>query len=318
MLVSRTDLPLRLLRRGKVRDVYEIDSETLLLVATDRVSAFDIVMAEPIPHKGRVLTQITAWWLRQMERHTRHHLLSVDIDDIVAEAPALAPHAEMLDGRSSLCRRALVFPVECVIRGYITGSAWKEYAERGTLAGEALASGLRESQQLPVPTFSPATKAEEGHDENITVSRMETIVGRRATAELERITRKVYEIGNDIAQRSGIIVADTKLEFGYLAHRMPRSDESFEPSRVILVDEVLTPDSSRFWPADQFEPGRSQPSFDKQPLRDYLETERREGRWNGEDPAPSLPREVVDATSERYLEIFRRLTHSPLDTGAAN
>jgi phosphoribosylaminoimidazole-succinocarboxamide synthase len=318
MLVSETNLPLRLLRRGKVRDVYEVDDETLLLVATDRVSAFDIVMREAIPHKGRVLTQLTAWWLRQLERHTRHHLVSLDVGDMVSMAPALEPHVEMLEGRSTLCRRALVFPVECVIRGYITGSAWKEYAVSGTLAGERLAPGLRESEQLPVPTFSPATKAEEGHDENITVWQMENLVGRRATAELERLTRKVYEIGSDIARSSGIIVADTKLEFGYVSHRMPRNDESFEPSRVILVDEVLTPDSSRFWPADQFEPGRSQPSFDKQPLRDYLETERREGRWNGEDPAPSLPREVVDATSERYLEIFRRLTHSPLVTGAAN
>ena len=318
MLVTQTDLPLPLLRRGKVRDVYEVDENTLLLVATDRISAFDVVMNEPIPHKGRVLTQLTAWWLAQLERHTKHHLLSLDVSEMVSLVPALAPHSEMLEGRATLCRRALVFPVECVIRGYITGSAWKEYAAHGTLAGERLAPGLRESEQLPVPTFSPATKAEQGHDENITVWQMEGLVGRRATAELERITRKVYEIGSDIARSSGIIVADTKLEFGYLGHRAPRGDEGFEPSRVILVDEVLTPDSSRFWPADQFEPGRSQPSFDKQPLRDYLENERREGRWNGEDPAPSLPREVVDATSERYLEIFRRLTHSPLDTGAAN
>jgi phosphoribosylaminoimidazole-succinocarboxamide synthase len=317
MLVSRTDLPLRLLRRGKVRDVYEIDEQRVLLVATDRVSAFDVVMQEPIPHKGRVLTQITAWWLRQLEGHAQHHLLSTEIADVLEAAPALDPHAEILDGRSSLCRRATVFPVECVIRGYITGSAWKEYSVSGTLAGEPLPPGLRESAKLADPTFSPATKAEQGHDENIPVSRMQELIGKRATAELERLTRKIYEIGADIAQRSGIIVADTKLEFGYLDDRLPSRDEGFDPSRVILVDEVLTPDSSRFWPADQFEPGRPQPSFDKQPLRDYLESERRAGRWNGEDPAPSLPREVVEATSERYLEIFRRLTRSPLDTGAA-
>ena len=317
MLVTRTDLPLRLLRRGKVRDVYEIDDQTVLLVATDRVSAFDVVMREPIPHKGRVLTQITAWWLRRLEGHARHHLLSTDVADVVDAEPSLAPHAELLDGRSSLCRRALVFPVECVIRGYITGSAWKEYSVSGTLAGEPLPPGLRESGQLDVPTFSPATKAEEGHDENISVSRMGELVGQRATVELERLTRKIYEIGSDIARSSGIIVADTKLEFGYLDDSLPSRDESFDPSRVILVDEVLTPDSSRFWPADRFEPGKPQPSYDKQPLRDYLESERRAGRWNGEDPAPSLPREVVEATSERYLEIFRRLTHSPLDTGAA-
>ena len=317
MLVSRTDLPLRLLGRGKVRDVYEIDANRLLLVATDRVSAFDIVMREAIPHKGRVLTQITAWWLTQLEPGMRNHLLSTSIDDIIEAAPQLADHSAMLEGRSTLCRRATVFPVECVIRGYISGSAWKEYAQTGTLAGEAMPAGLRESERLPVPAFSPATKAVTGHDENIPVARMEQIVGSRATAELERLTRKVYETGSDITSRSGIIIADTKLEFGYLDERLP-GDESFDASRVILVDEVLTPDSSRFWPADQFEPGRSQPSFDKQPLRDYLDNERREGRWNGEDPPPSLPREVVEATSERYLEIFRRLTHSPLDTGAAH
>ncbi len=322
MPVSSTDLPLRLLRRGKVRDVYEVNEEIVLLVATDRVSAFDIVMGEAIPHKGRVLTQMTAWWLSLLEPHVRHHLLSTDISDMTALAPGLERDAEMLEGRSMLCLRAEVFPVECVIRGYITGSAWKEYAASGTLAGEALATGLRESERLAVPRFSPATKAEEGHDENISVSRMEQLVGKDGTEELERLTRLVYEVGGEVARKSGIIIADTKLEFGYLrdAGDSARGDGSasdeFEPSRVILVDEVLTPDSSRFWPADQFEPGRSQPSFDKQPLRDYLESERRAGRWNGEHPAPPLPGEVVEATSERYLEIFRRLTHFPLDTGA--
>ncbi len=322
MTVSTTDLPLRLLRRGKVRDVYEINGEIVLLVATDRVSAFDIVMAEAIPHKGRVLTQITAWWLGILEPHLRHHLLSTDISDITALAAGLESHAEMLEGRSMLCLRAEVFPVECVIRGYITGSAWKEYAHSGTLAGETLTRGLRESERLPLPRFSPATKAEEGHDENIPVSRMQELIGEGATKELERLTRVVYDVGGDVARESGIIIADTKLEFGYLpdyGETVPghaASGDEFDPSRVILVDEVLTPDSSRFWPADQFEPGRPQPSYDKQPLRDYLEAERRAGRWNGEHPAPPLPGEVVEATSERYLEIFRRLTHFPLDTGA--
>ena len=314
MLVERTSLPLRLLRRGKVRDVYEIDEETVLLVATDRVSAFDVVMREPIPQKGIVLTQITAWWLRQLESIVSHHMLSTDIGEITARTPTLVGHTDELAGRSMLCRRATVFPVECVIRGYITGSAWKEYSMHGTLAGETLAPGLRESERLPVPIFSPATKAEEGHDENIPVSRMESLIGASETAELERITRRVYEFGNDVAHDRGIIIADTKLELGYLGDR----EKEFDPSSVILVDEVLTPDSSRFWPANQFEPGRPQPSFDKQPLRDYLDSERRAGRWNGEDPAPSLPREVVDATSERYLDIYRRLTLSPLDTGAAH
>lgn len=313
MLVSRTDLPLPLLRRGKVRDVYEVDARRVLLVATDRVSAFDVVMREPIPHKGRVLTQITAWWLRQLESVVLHHMISTGVEEIVEAAPALAAHEELLAGRSMLCLRAQVFPVECVIRGYLSGSAWKEYAASRTLAGEMMPAGLVESAKLEEPVFSPATKADEGHDENIPISRMEALIGHRETAELERVTRAVYEFGGRVAGERGIIIADTKLEFGYRAHS---AHEEFDPARVILVDEVLTPDSSRFWPADRFAPGGPQPSFDKQPLRDYLDGERRAGRWNGEDPAPTLPREVVDATSERYLEIYRRLTLSPLDTGA--
>ena len=319
MPLTRTDLPLRLLRRGKVRDVYEVDSDSVLLVATDRVSAFDVVMNEAVPRKGEVLTQLTAWWLRQLESRVSHHMISAESDDIITRVGALAPHASDLRGRIMLCRRAEVFPVECVIRGYLSGSAWKEYSARGTLAGEQLAPGLRESERLPIALFSPATKAEEGHDENITTLRMAEMVGSDAAAELERLTRTVYDFGRETAAAHGIIIADTKFEFGYL----PSADtggisESFDASRVILVDEVLTPDSSRFWPADQFEPGRSQPSFDKQPLRDYLERERLAGRWNGESPPPALPADVVAATSERYLEIFRRLTLSPLDTGAAN
>ena len=319
ILVTRTDLPLRLLRRGKVRDVYEVDSGSVLLVATDRVSAFDVVMNEPVPRKGEVLTQLTAWWLRQLESRVSHHMLSADSDEIVSQVPALEPHRADLRGRIMLCRRADVFPVECVIRGYLSGSAWKEYSAKGTLAGELLAPGLRESERLPIALFSPATKAEEGHDENITVERMSALVGQDAAAELERLTRLVYDFGRETAAERGIIIADTKFEFGYLplADSVGRT-ETFEPSRVILVDEVLTPDSSRFWPADQFEPGRSQPSFDNQQLRDYLERERLAGRWNGESPPPTLPEEVVAAASERYLEIFRRLTLSPLDTGAAN
>lgn len=317
--VEKTDLPLRLLRRGKVRDVYEVDAETVLLVATDRVSAFDVVMNEAVPRKGEVLTQITAWWLRQLEPKVSHHMLSADINEIISRIPLIESHREQLAGRSMLCRRANVFPVECVIRGYLSGSAWKEYSATGTLAGEALAPGLQESERLPIALFSPATKAEEGHDENITLSRMEQIVGAAAAKELEHLTREVYDFGRAAAASHGIIIADTKFEFGYLGESIDEAaSEKFDPRRVILVDEVLTPDSSRFWPADQFEPGRSQPSFDKQPLRDYLERERRAGRWNGESPPPTLPNEVVTATSERYLEIYRRLTLATLDTGAAN
>jgi phosphoribosylaminoimidazole-succinocarboxamide synthase len=318
MPVTRTDLPLPQLRRGKVRDVYAVDDDRVLLVATDRVSAFDVVMREPVPRKGEVLTQITAWWLRQLEPNVRHHMISADTAGIVKEIPSLAPFAEDLHGRTMLCRRAEVFPIECVIRGYISGSAWKEYSASGTLAGEALPPGLRESDRLPSPLFSPATKAEEGHDENITVKRMREIIGEGAAVELERLTRLVYGFGSETAASRGIIIADTKLEFGYLGARDSLSGENeFDPSRVILVDEVLTPDSSRFWPADRYEPGGPQPSFDKQPLRDYLDSERRAGRWNGESPPPPLPEEVIAAASERYLEIFRRLTLSPLDNGAA-
>lgn len=312
MLVASTELPLPLLRRGKVRDVYEVDSDRVLLVATDRVSAFDVVMSETIPHKGAVLTQITAWWLRQLEGHVRHHMLSADSDAIVAELPALAPHADDLRQRTMLCRRADVFPVECVIRGYLSGSAWKEYAAHGTLAGEPLPPGLSESERLPVPVFSPATKAEEGHDVNITIARMRAIVGVEQAAELERLTRLVYDRGRAIASKREIIIADTKLEFGYALG----TAAGFNPSDVILVDEVLTPDSSRFWPEKGFAAGRPQPSFDKQPLRDYLENQRRLGRWDGDYPPPPLPADVVQATSRRYLEIFRLLTAASLPTGS--
>jgi len=313
MTLTRTDLPLRLLRRGKVRDVYQVDGKTVLLVATDRVSAFDVVMREPVPYKGAVLTQLTAWWLRQLEPTVRHHMISANIDEIVDRVPALKPHRLNLAGRTMLSVLADVYPVECVIRGYITGSAWKEYSASGTLASEKLPIGLRESDRLPTAIFSPATKAEEGHDENITVARMAEIVGDGVTGELERLTRQVYDYGSGIAASRGIIIADTKLEFGYTG-----DSKEFDPSSVILVDEVLTPDSSRFWPADRFEPGRSQPSFDKQPLRDYLDVERAAGRWNGDDPPPLLPPQVISAMTERYLDIFRRLTLTSLDIGALN
>ena len=308
MLMQTSALPLKTLRRGKVRDVYEVDDERVLLVATDRVSAFDVVMQETIPHKGAVLTQITAWWLRQLEDRVEHHMISSDATEIVGLVPRLRDHESELAGRAMLCRRTIVFPIECVVRGYISGSAWKEYREHGTLAGEALPKGLRESDRLDPPIFSPATKAEEGHDENITISRMQSIVGGSAARELERLSREIYSAGREIAARRGIIIADTKFEFG-----KPIGTGSERSERVILVDEVLTPDSSRFWPADRYEPGHGQPSFDKQPLRDYLDAERRAGRWDGNYPPPRLPREVIEATSERYLDIYRRLTGHSLD-----
>jgi phosphoribosylaminoimidazole-succinocarboxamide synthase len=304
-------LPLTPFRRGKVRDVYVVDDESVLLVATDRVSAFDVVMAEAIPHKGAVLTQITAWWLRKLESRVEHHMLSADISEIVREVPQLRDHERELAGRAMLCRRATVFPIECVVRGYLSGSAWKEYRDNGTLAGEPLRKGLSESDRLDPPVFSPATKADEGHDENITFDRMRSVIGAEWAGELERLSREVYEGGRTIAAERGIIIADTKFEFGRV--RSSKGDE-----KVILVDEVLTPDSSRFWPADVYEPGHGQPSFDKQPLRDYLDAEKRAGRWDGNYPPPRLPKEVIDATSERYLDIYRRLTGNPLNTDASH
>jgi phosphoribosylaminoimidazole-succinocarboxamide synthase len=302
-LVGSTELPLPLVRRGKVRDVYAVDADRLLLVASDRVSAFDVVMHEPVPAKGIVLTQITAWWLAQLPADIPHHLLTVDVDAIIDAVPALAPHRDVLNGRSMLCVRTEVIPVECVIRGFLSGSAWKEYRTQGTLAGEPLPGGLRESDRLDPPLFSPATKAETGHDENISIARVVDTLGRARARELEALTRRVYGMGTTVAESRGIIVADTKFEFGV------------RDNRVILIDEVLTPDSSRFWPAESYVPGGPQPSLDKQPLRDWLDAERAAGRWNGDAPPPPLPAAVVSATSARYLDAYRRLTGAPL--GAA-
>ncbi len=302
--LAGTDLPLPLVRRGKVRDVYAVDADHLLLVTTDRISAFDVVMHEAIPFKGVVLTQLTAWWLDQLGDQVAHHLVSADVDEIVRRVPALAPHRAILAGRSMLCVAAEVVPVECVIRGYITGSAWKEYRSHGTLAGERLPEGLRESDRLVPPIFSPATKAETGHDENITIAEVVATVGAETAQTLERLARAIYEFGRAAAEPRGIIVADTKFEFGW------------RDGRLLLIDEVLTPDSSRFWPADAYAPGRGQPSFDKQPLRDWLDGERAADRWNGDAPPPTLPADVITATSLRYRDAYARLTGSALDLAA--
>jgi phosphoribosylaminoimidazole-succinocarboxamide synthase len=299
MLAS--DLPLPRIGRGKVRDIYAVGDDRVLLVTTDRISAFDVVMAETIPMKGAVLTQISAWWFKQLKGVVPHHMISADADMIIEEVPALQGHQASLAGRAMLCRRTSVFPIECVIRGYLSGSAWKEYTAEGTLAGEKLPPGLVESAKLQPAIFSPATKAETGHDENITIARMREILGDEATDTLESMTRTVYTLGEKISRDRGIIIADTKFEFG--------RDAS---SRIILIDEVMTPDSSRFWAADVYKPGQPQPSFDKQPLRDHLDAERRAGRWNGDAPPPPLPASVLDATSQRYLEAYRRITGSEL------
>jgi phosphoribosylaminoimidazole-succinocarboxamide synthase len=299
-------LPLRHLRRGKVREVYEVDAERLLIVATDRVSAFDVVMNEPVPSKGVVLTQMTAWWLRQLERHLPHHMLSCDIDEIVRAVPSLEPHRAELAGRAMLCKRTTVFPIECVVRGYVAGSAWKEYREHGTLAGEPLPAGLQESSRLERPIFSPATKAETGHDENITTTQVARAIGSDAAAELERLSLTIYSLARDVAEPRGIIIADTKFEFG----RDGRGTTT-------LIDEVLTPDSSRFWLARDYQPGRAQASYDKQPLRDWLDAERRAGRWNGEYPPPPLPEKVVSDTSTRYRNAFKLITGRELSEAVA-
>jgi phosphoribosylaminoimidazole-succinocarboxamide synthase len=290
-------LPLPLWRRGKVREVYEVDSDRLLLVASDRVSAFDVVMGEPVRDKGRVLTQLSAYWFRQLGGLGATHFLTADDGEILAAIPGLEAMASDIAGRATLVRRTAPVAFECVVRGYLAGSAWSEYRTHGTLAGEPLPAGLLESSELPEPLFSPATKAEQGHDENIPFGVMVQGLGRDLASQLRDRSMALYLAGRAHAAARGIIIADTKFEFGLAADGTP-----------LLIDEILTPDSSRFWPADQYAPGRSQPSFDKQPLRDYLAGVRAAGGWNGEAPPPALPEEVLAATRHRYLEAFRRLT----------
>ena len=296
VLESQLDLPL--LHRGKVRDVYEVDDHTLLMVASDRVSAFDVVLPQPIPKKGEVLTQITAWWLEQLQDRVPHHLLTVDADLIAERHPELEPSREVWARRAMLVKRTDPVLVECVVRGYIAGSAWKEYREGGTLAGEPLPEGLSESQRLDPPIFSPATKAQEGHDENITFAQTVEVLGSELANRLRDLSMDIYRHGRDVAEKHDIILADTKFEFG------------FAPSgELLLIDEVLTPDSSRFWPKESYGTGRGQPSLDKQPIRDWLDSL---ADWDKTPPPPDLPPEVVSAATDRYEEIFKRLTGSPL------
>jgi len=294
-VLLRTEFPnLQLHASGKVRDVYRIDSNRLLFVATDRISAFDYILATGIPHKGRVLTQISLFWFEFLKDVVPNHLITADVQDYPAE---IQGYAEQLAGRSMLVINAEMFPVECVVRGYISGSAWKEYKADGKVCGIELPKGLRESDQLPEPIFTPATKATTGHDENIPFDEMARLVGGELSEQLRDLTLKVYKKAADYARTKGIIIADTKFEFG----RTPKG--------VTLADEVLTPDSSRFWPADRYAPGRAQDSYDKQYVRDYLE----EIRWNKQPPAPALPAEVARKTSEKYLEAYQRLTGRALD-----
>lgn len=297
--LHRSDLPLPLLSRGKVRDVYEAGPGMLLMVASDRVSAFDVVLPQPIPGKGEVLTQITAWWLSHLQNSQDHHLISVTSEEIQERVPELAGTRDQWERRSMLVRRTQPVLVECVVRGYLSGSAWKEYRAQGTLAGEALPPGLLESGRLEAPIFSPATKAQMGdHDENITFDAVVEILGRELAHELRRRAMEIYSEGARMAEERGMILADTKFEFG------------IDPSgKLLLIDEVMTPDSSRFWPREHYEPGRGQPSLDKQPIRDYLDAL---PDWDKRPPPPDLPEEVVLASRGRYLEIFHRLTGTDL------
>ena len=293
--VMQTSLSgLSLSRRGKVRDVYAVDEEHFLIIATDRISAFDCILPTPIARKGEVLTALSEFWFEKLKHITPHHLLATDVERM---PEAVRPHADILRGRTMYVQRTEVFPVECVVRGYLVGSGWKDYKRTGQVCGHRLPVGLRESDQLPEPIFTPATKAEEGHDENISEAQMCDIVGVEVTEALRETSLQLYKEASDYARSRGIIIADTKFEFG-------RDGDG----RIILIDEALTPDSSRFWPADKYEPGKSQPSFDKQFVRDYLESL----DWDKTPPAPPLPPDVAEATTERYLEAYRLLTGKEL------
>jgi len=294
-VLLRTDFPeLELHASGKVRDVYRLDDQHLLFVATDRISAFDYVLATGIPHKGHVLTQISLFWFEFLREVVPNHLVTADVEHYPA---SLRPHADQLRGRSMLVMKAEMVPVECVVRGYISGSAWKEYKATGKVCGIELPKGLKESDKLPEPIFTPATKAATGHDENISFEEMTRSVGQELSQKLRDVTLKIYTKAADYARTKGIIIADTKFEFGITS------------KGITLADEVLTPDSSRFWPADKYQPGRAQDSYDKQYVRDYLE----EIRWNKQPPAPALPPEVARKTSEKYLEAYHQLTGRELD-----
>ena len=291
-VISQTNFPtLKLRGRGKVRDLYEC-GERLLIVATDRLSAFDVVLPTPIPDKGRVLTQLSVFWFRKLEKVVANHLISAtNFPD------ELAPYTETLQGRAMLVRRTEPLPVECVVRGYLAGSGWKEYRETGGICGIQLPKGLRESEGLPEPIFTPATKATSGHDENISFEETATRIGRPLAEQVRGLSLEIYGQAADYAAARGILIADTKLEFG------------LADGEVIWIDEAITPDSSRFWPADLYVPGLPQPSFDKQFVRDYLE----QINWNKRPPAPELPQGVVSATREKYREAYRRLTGHALD-----
>jgi len=292
-------IPLPLLRRGKVRDIYDLGDE-LLLVATDRISAFDCVLPQEIPGRGIILTQLSRFWFERTRHIVDDHLLSADADEIARRHPKLSDARAAWAERSMLVRRTTPFPIECVVRGYLAGSGWKEYVGTGRVSGVDLPPGLPEAAELPTPLFAPSTKATSGHDENIDMARVRRLVGLRLADWLQETSLKLYEAGRDYAYERGIVLADTKFEFG-----------TSSSGEILLIDEVLTPDSSRFWDREAYEPGGTPPSFDKQPLRDYLEGLVQRGVWNRQPPPPMLPAEVIAATSERYREAYRRLVGEP-------
>lgn len=296
-----SSLPLPLIRRGKVREVYAVGDDAVLLVASDRISAFDIVLDQPIPSKGAVLTQMSAYWFRELADILPSHFIAADADAIIERVPELAGHEAVIAGRAMLARKTSPLAFECVVRGYLAGSAWKEYRKSGTLAGAPLPAGLRESDRFDPPIFSPATKAEEGHDENVTFDHVVDALGAELAGRLKDASLALYSAGRERAAERGILIADTKFEFGHTPD-----------GELIVIDEMLTPDSSRFWPADDYEPGRGQQSFDKQPMRDYLAGLKDAGEWDGEPPAPPLSQDIVAATSERYRDAFARITGAPL------
>ncbi len=287
--IRETNLPdLTLLSRGKVRDIYDL-GDRLLLVASDRISAFDVVLPQPVTDKGKVLHQITLFWFDRVKGIVPNHIVAGRVDEFPAE---LQKYRDQLAGRTALVKKATMFPIECVARGYLSGSGWKEYKAGGTVCGIKLPAGLRESDKLPEPIFTPATKAETGHDENISFERAASIVGLESATALRDLTLRLYSECADYARGKGIIIADTKFEFGVI------------DGKVAICDEMLTPDSSRFWPADQYAPGGAQPSFDKQFVRDWLETL----NWNKTPPAPDLPAHVIDGTRQRYVEALEILS----------
>lgn len=289
-VLLHTDIPeLELYASGKVRDIYKVDNDHLLFIASDRISAFDYVLASGIPNKGRVLTQVSLFWFDFLKNIVSNHLVTADVNKFPAE---LKKHESQLRGRSMLVQHAQMIQVECVVRGYLSGSGWKEYKSTGEVCGIKLPTGLKESDKLPEPIFTPATKAQTGHDENISFERMVQVTGGDLSEKLRDLSLKVYKAAADYALTKGIIIADTKFEFG------------MTPQGLVLADEVLTPDSSRFWPVDKYKPGMTQESFDKQYVRDYLE----DIKWNKQPPAPGLPEEVQAKTSEKYVEAYRRLT----------